>query len=267
MNGIVININPVLVHLGSIAITWYNLIIIAAIVVALAITVRESKRKGFAPDVIYNLSPLLLVAGIVGARLFHVIDRWEYYGANPAQILAFQRGGLAIWGAIIGGIAAIMVYTRVRHIPVLRLLDTLVPGLVTALIIGRLACIVNGDAYGGVTSLPWGFVYINPAARIPDYLAGIPTHPYPLYEMILNGFILLLALKLRKRLTKNGLLFTGFLSLYSVERFVLTFIRQENRIFLGLQEAQIVAIIMLVVSLALTAFLLRPIKTMGKETA
>jgi phosphatidylglycerol:prolipoprotein diacylglycerol transferase len=266
VNGITINIDPVLIHIGHFALTWYSLFIIVAVLAALLFVVREAKRKGISPDEIYALAPFMLLAGVVGARLFHVIDRWDYYARNLSEILQFQQGGLAIWGAIIGGGITVVVYARLRHIPLLRLLDTLIPGLLVGLIIGRLGCIVNGDAYGGVTGLPWGFIYTNPNARIPAEFAGLPTQPYPVYEMLLNGIILLLVLKLRRRFTKDGLVFLGFLSLYSMERFVLTFVRQENQLFWGLQEAQIVALITFVVSAAAITYLIKT-KAVHKEVA
>ena len=116
MNGIVINIDPVIFQLGNLEIRWYTIAIITAIIVALLVAGREFKRKGIPTENIYSLLPWVLVSGIVGARLFHIIDQWGYYAANPLQIIQFQQGGLAIWGAIIGGGLATIIYARVKHI-------------------------------------------------------------------------------------------------------------------------------------------------------
>ncbi len=250
MNGIVINIDPVAFQIGYFAIRWYSIFVILAIIAAVVLIVREGKRKGISSEIIYSMIPWVLFGGFIGARLFHVIDRWQDYAGNPLQIFMLWQGGLAIWGALIGGGIAFLVYARIKHLRLGQLADILVPGLLVAQIIGRLACIVNGDAYGGVTDLPWGFIYVNPGAMIPANLYGVPTHPYPIYEMLWNGMVLFLILKYRNHFNKEGLLFLGYLALYSLGRFVLTFVRQENIWFWGLQEAQVVAAGIMLASLA-----------------
>jgi len=257
MNGIVINIDPVIFQIGDFELRWYSVAIILAVVAGIVIAAREGKRKGLPADFVYSLAPWVVIAGLVGARLFHVIDQWESYAGNPLHIFQVQQGGLAIWGGLLAGGLAAIAYARMRHIPVGRLADTLVPALLTAQIIGRFACIVNGDAYGGVTTLPWGFVYAHPNALIPNALFGLPTHPYPVYEILWNGSTLLALLKLRRLFAKDGLLFFSYLSLYSLGRFALTFVRQENTLFWQLQQAHVIAIAALVISLGAIIYLSR----------
>lgn len=256
MNGIVINIDPVLLRIGHFELRWYGVIIALAILAAVLVATREFRRKGLAADEVYALLPWVLIGGLVGARLFHVIDRWEYYAGTPLQIFAVQQGGLAIWGAIAGGGIALALYAKVRRLPLGRLVDAIAPGLIVAQMIGRFACIINGDAAGGITSLPWGFVYTHPGSMIPAALYGQPTHPYPVYEILWNGLSLLILLRLRHHFTGDGLVFLSYLSLYSLGRFVLTFVRQEN-IFWGLQQAQIVALLAFLGSLAAAVYFAR----------
>src|SRR4030042_203415 len=129
--------------------------------------------------------------------MFHVIDRWEYYAGNPLQIFALWQGGLAIWGALAGGVLVAFIFAKIKRIAFGRLADALVPGLLVTQIIGRFACIIGGDAVGSATDLPWAFTYINPGAIVPAGLLGVPVHPYPVYDQIWNLVGLAVALKLR----------------------------------------------------------------------
>lgn len=257
INGIIINVDPVIFHIGGFELRWYSLAIILAVLAAVVIAAHRAHRKGIAADEIYSLAPWILIGGLVGARLFHVMDNLSYYLVNPLQILMFQQGGLAIWGALVGGSIAGSIYAWRRHLPLGRLLDAVTPALIVAQIIGRIGCIINGDAYGGIADLPWSFIYVHPNALIPQSLAGLPTHPYPVYEMLWNSMVLLVILQLDRHFKKDGLLFLSYLPLYSLGRFALTFVRQENIMWWGLQQAQVLAIAILMASLATFIYLYR----------
>lgn len=255
MNGIVISIDPVIFHFGDFELRWYSLMVMLAVSAAVLITAYRGKKRGIEVAEIYSLALWALIAGLVGARLLHVIDHFGYYSANPLQILQFQNGGLAIWGALAAGGIAAVVYARIRHMPLGRLADAAAPALLVGFIIGRFGCIINGDAYGGITDLPWGFIYTHPSALIPPSLAGLPTHPYPVYEILWNSLTLLAIWRFGHRLKKDGLLFLGTISVYSLGRFALTFVRQENITLVGLQQAQIIALLILITSLAAIVYL------------
>src|SRR3972149_5156174 len=107
MNGIIININPVALQIGYFELRWYSIFVVLGIIAAVLISMREAKRKGIPVEEIYSLAPWVVIGGIAGARLLHVIDRWDYYAGNLFHIFWLQQGGLAIWGALAGGAIAV----------------------------------------------------------------------------------------------------------------------------------------------------------------
>jgi phosphatidylglycerol:prolipoprotein diacylglycerol transferase len=245
---ITINIDPVIFSIGHFMLRWYALIVITAILVGVWLTAREAERKGFKKEEIYDSAQWVIIAGIIGARLFHVLDHWpDEFAANPIRALYVWEGGLAIWGAVIGGLIAAAIIARRRgwRLPVL--LDAAAPGLVLAQAIGRFACIITGDAMGKPTTGPFGFAYTSPNAMVPKL--GVYYTPMPVFEIIANLGIFLLLWRLRKRNWPDGLLFLLYLSLYSLERFFLGFTSSYQIIAFGLTQSQIIALIVLIVAL------------------
>jgi len=186
LNGIVIDIDPMIAHLGPLKISWYSLFFVLATVAGVWLAVREARRKGLDADRVQSLAVWAVIGGLVGARLFHVADRWELYADHPLRILNIWEGGLAVYGCLIGGVLTGLAYA-VRHgLPVWRLGDAAAPGMILGQAVGRLACIPNGDAYGAPTSLPWAFIYTNPMSMVPRELLGVPVHPYAAYELLFD---------------------------------------------------------------------------------
>ncbi|MGI2336230.1 MAG: prolipoprotein diacylglyceryl transferase [Dehalogenimonas sp.] len=255
MNGIIINIDPIAFSIGGFERRWYGIFVALAVVAAGLVTHWLAKRRSFDLDVSMLLLVVVLAGGL-GARLFHVADNWSYYAAQPQMILHFSEGGLAIWGGLLGGGLAVAGYALWQRLPLLKLLDVMVPGVIIGLMIGRLACVVTGDTVGDVTGLPWAFIYVHPGAMIRPELAGLPVHPYALYEMLWNGLGLAVIMWLRRRPLRDGIVFLAFAAFYAAGRFLLTFIRVENDFFLGLHHAQIIALGMMIAA-GVGALLLR----------
>lgn len=252
-----IDIDPVIFSAGGFAIRWYGLTFAAGIFAAIFLTTREARRRGLDSSKVTNVAIWGLLAGLAGARLFHVLDRYDYFAANPQEILMITRGGLAIWGGLaVGGMAALIVARR-EKLPVPALADAAVIGLLVGQVIGRIGCTINGDAYGGPTDLPWGLVYVNPGSMIPEELRGIATHPYPVYEMLWNLSLLGITLLLRSRRLPAGALFLIYAAGYALGRIGLTAVRQEEIVLLGLQQAQLVAIGILIFAVAGAGILIR----------
>jgi len=266
MNGIVINIDPVILHVGGFALRWYSLAFVGGLLLAIGLVLREAKRSGLDANKVANVFIWALVGGIVGARLFHVVDRLDYYLANPQHIIMVNEGGLAIWGGLLTGGVAAFIAARRESLAPLKLADASVIGMIAGQMVGRLGCIVNGDAYGGATGMPWGFVYTNPGAMIPDALKGISTHPYPVYEILWDATLLGLLLFLRRRSLPEGLLFLLYVAGYALGRFSLTFVRQEAVVVWGLQQAQVVALVVLLLALIGGVWIIWARANKGRDT-
>jgi phosphatidylglycerol---prolipoprotein diacylglyceryl transferase len=245
---ITIDINP-MIHLGPLMLSWYGIIVAIAALTGVWLTMREAERRGLDSGPVMDIALWVFLGALVGARLLHVIDRWDYYAANPAQIVAIQNGGLAIIGGILGGALTGWVLAARGGIPVLRLFDAAAPGLVLGQAIGRFGCLITGDAVGQATNGPWGVVYLNSGAMVPQL--GVAYQPVFLYEQAWDFLVFGALWLLRKRLKSNGQLFAVYLGLYAVGKFALTFLRTEVVWFFGLQEAQIFALGLLAIAAAL----------------
>jgi phosphatidylglycerol---prolipoprotein diacylglyceryl transferase len=252
----IISIDPIIFHIGHFALRWYGVILMAATSIGVWLTAREAERKGFKKDDIYEASVWIILGGIVGARFFHVLDQWSAeFAANPIRVFYIWEGGLAIWGAVTGGLitTAIISWKRGWNLPAL--LDAGAPGLVLAQAIGRIACIITGDTVGKPTSGPFGLAYTSPNAIVPQL--GVYYTPMPVYEIIANLLIFSVLWQLRKLNWPDGRLFLVYLLLYSLERFFLAFTSAYRIIAFGLTQSQIVALIALAISLAALAFMPR----------
>lgn len=253
---ITIGIDPIIFSIGHFHLRWYSLIVLVAIGVGIWLAAHEAARKGFKKDDIYDAAIWVILGGMIGARLFHVIDHWpDIFAANPIRALYIWEGGLAIWGAVVGGLIVITILARLRGWRLPKLLDAVVPGLVLAQAIGRLACIITGDAMGKATTGPFGFAYSSPNAMVPQL--GVYYTPMPVYEIIANLGIFALLWQLRKRNLPDGLLFLVYLSLYSFMRFFLAFTSSYKIIAFNLTQSQIVSLFVLAIAIPLIMLIQR----------
>jgi phosphatidylglycerol:prolipoprotein diacylglycerol transferase len=257
MLQIEIGIDPNIAQIGPFVLAWHGVASLIAIIIGLIMVHREFRRRGMSFDHWDYLVFWTLVGGIVGARLFFVIDHLGYFTRHPLEIFAVQEGGIAIYGAVFGGFVAAAIVTRFYRSSFRQLVDAVVPGLLIAQAVGRIGCALNGDAWGGPTSSPFSFVYTNPDALLPRDLLGVPTYPYPVYDIAVNLTVFAVVWPLRKRALPSGALFAIMSALYAVGRFAISFTRQENVWFLGLQEAQVVALVVLAVSCVALVWLFR----------
>ena len=283
LSSISIGINPNLIDVGNFILSWHGVMPFIAVALAVWLVARWGAKEGMIVDSIYSVSVWAIIGGVVGARALHVIDFWdEVYKHDFVSVFLVWSGGIAIFGAILGGFAGGALYIIVRNsewflslwrtifpfmgeahranLPSIgRLADITAPALLIAQAIGRIGDIINGEHYAKMTDLPWGVIYTHPDSP------GIfrpPTHPAVGYELLFDLVLLAAIWPLRDRLRPNGMFFTLYLATYSIGRFFLSFLREEfNEYFGALNEAQVVAILVVIVTVPLLVWkaqLVRP---------
>jgi phosphatidylglycerol:prolipoprotein diacylglycerol transferase len=251
-----IGFDPIIARLGGFELGWHGLFTALAVLAGVWLALHLAARRGISTDLVANIATWAVVGGIVGARLFHVLDHLPTYLQDPLSALAVWQGGIAVYGAFIGGLVAGGIAAWRARADIWRLLDIAAPAMLVGQAIGRLGCLSNADAWGADAAgcqFCLAIRYTNPNALLPHDLLGVPTYAYPLYE-IAEVLVLLFGLWLfRDRLRAYpGLTFLVASIGYGVIRFVLSFLRQESVVLVGLQEAQLIA----VVTAALAALML-----------
>ncbi|OGO22317.1 MAG: prolipoprotein diacylglyceryl transferase [Chloroflexi bacterium RBG_16_51_9] len=241
-------------RLGPFSIAWYGIMITTGVIAATFLSYREAKRRGLDPEHVLRLVLFVLPLGMIGARIYHVIDLWSYYSQHPAQI--FGGSGLGIFGAVLGGVIGLMIYTRWQKLSTLQWLDIVAPGMILAQAIGRWGNFFNQELYGYPTDLPWG-LYIDPVHRVAGYENFERFHPLFFYEFTWNllGCILLLLIgrKLQKRLL-NGDIFCLYVIWYSIGRFYLEGLKIGVWELGGIPTARWITAIALIVSTAIIIY-------------
>ena len=250
-------ISPIAFSIGPWPVHWYGIIFAVAIILGTVLAGREAERRGEDPEKVWDGILVVVIFGLVGARLYHVIDQWNVlYKDNPVAVFYIWNGGLGIYGALAGGALGMALFARSAKVNLLRWMDIAAPSLILGQALGRWGNFINRELYGTPTNLPWA-VYIEPQFRVPGYVGFSHFQPLFLYESIWNLLVFGALLYVNKRL--RGKLLDGdiillYLILYSVGRFFLESIKiGEVWTILGLRTAQIVAVVLIVLSSAILA--------------
>ena len=229
---------PLLFQLGPFSLRWYGLLIALAVLLGLVLATRLGKLRGIDPALIADLLPILVLAAVVGARLYYVVFEWRQYQLNWLDALAVWRGGIAIHGALLGGTAAMILYARWRRLAFWNLLDVLLPSVALGQAIGRWGNFFNSEAFGLPTDLPWRLT-IPLANRPLDFLDQATFHPTFLYESLWNLGVLALLLVLFFRGVRGrinlpaGALSCVYLIAYSAGRLWIEGLRIDPLCLLG----------------------------------
>jgi len=238
------------IKIGPLTITYYGIILMAGALAATWLAEREARRRGEPPEFVWDGLIWVLIGGIVGARIWHILTpppsmvaqgiTTMYYLTHPLDAISTWRGGLGIPGAVIGGILALYIYARVRKVSFATWVDIGAPCLALGQAIGRWGNLVNQELYGLPTNLPWG-LYIDPEHRLPEFRNVAFYHPLYLYESLYSfanmAFLIWLGRRYPQQL-KLGDLFLIYLITYPTARFFLEFLRLDSSQIAGLNANQ-----------------------------
>lgn len=246
-------INPVAFTLFGIEVKWYGILIACGALLAIFFAERLAKSKGLYDDVVTDFSFFALIFGVLGARLYYVIFEWDYYSLHKNEIFSIRNGGLAIYGGILAGIIVGFIFSKIKKVNFWDLADISAPGLALAQGIGRWGNFINGEAHGGPTSLPWA-ILVN----------GQRVHPTFLYESILDiGIFFLLYFYLSKHQKFKGQLFTTYMIIYGIGRFLIEGLRTDS-LYIGMfRVSQLVSLGMVLVGVVVTVINKRIVRKKG----
>jgi phosphatidylglycerol:prolipoprotein diacylglycerol transferase len=224
----------------------YGLIISLAIFICILVIERLAKKTGKNYALVWEAAPIVILFGIVGARIYHVSHYLKFYLANPIRIIEIWNGGLGIIGAIIVGGIAVLIYLKFRKHEILPWLDIIAVALPLAQSIGRWANFFNQELFGIPTNLPWA-VYIPFEKRPTQYLNFNSFHPVFLYESLLNLILFVfLYINFNNGKKPQGFFLRSYIIGYSLIRFALEFIKFNTWEIYGVNTAQIICAIMFV---------------------
>ena len=243
--------SSIFLDLGFITIYWYSVFIFLAFLIGGKIVLKETRRFRIPDEFTTDLFFDVFLFGMIGARLYFVAFNFEYYQDNLFGILKIWEGGLAIHGGLIAGLLAVIYKTRKNRLPILKILDIIVVGLILGQAIGRWGNFTNGEAFGPITSLEYLQNLHLPQFIIDGmYINGNYHVPTFLYESIwcLIGFVVLLIVR-RLRYTKNGNVMATYLVWYGIGRFFIEHLRTDSLLLGNFKIAQIVSIFMVIIGI------------------
>jgi phosphatidylglycerol:prolipoprotein diacylglycerol transferase len=253
-----IDINPVL-YFGSVGINWYGFALAMGIVSVIVLSISEAKRVSKSSNLTFNLDSTLLlivwaiIGGVIGGRLFYIIDNWQYYISQPQE---FMGMGIRLIGVMAGVVIAMLIYmlldkSKQIQFSIVQGADIIAPGSMLGLVVSRIGCFIKGCCYGTGSELPWSVTYLNPMSIAP---LGVSIHPVQMYHVIWNllGFILIWLL--RGKLKPTGTLFLLWLAFYAAGDLGIRFLRDDRAFLFSLQQAQFIDIILLAVTIPLLTF-------------
>jgi prolipoprotein diacylglyceryl transferase len=228
--------DPIAFEIFGMGIRWYGILISIGLVLGVVIAMRESIREGLDENMVLDFVIFAVPVAVLCARTYYVLFNLSYYDGDIMKMINIRQGGLAIHGAVIGGVITAIVYTRYKKIKFWKLADICAPGLILGQAIGRWGNFINQEAYGRPTDLPWA-IHIN----------GVGVHPTFLYESLWNLMIFIFLMAIRKKKKFDGQMFAVYMMLYSFGRFFIEGLRTDSLMIGDFRVAQLLSLALIVV--------------------
>lgn len=256
--AIVIDLNPNILRIGGLLITWHGVFAVLGIVAAARLGFllldREKTDLKNGGDLLF----WTVVLGLIGARLLYVWENWRLFeNGQWLRAFALNEGGISQWGGLFGAIIGAYIWCWRSKISFWKILDAGGAGAMIGLTIGRIGDVINGEHHGTPTTVPWGVEYVNPNTLGQP---GLVVHPEVAYEMVLCLAILALVLPFHERLKRrlpDGILGLTYFGLYALGRFFLSYFRADMQIVFGLRQAQLASALMVAIAIIAIPILIR----------
>jgi phosphatidylglycerol---prolipoprotein diacylglyceryl transferase len=217
---------PVVFHLGPLTIYAYGVLVASGLILGMGLAVKEAKRQDLDPQVILDLGFYVALAGIIGSRVFYVLQDFSFYFSNPLEIFKLWQGGLVFHGGLLCALPVGWFFLKRKQLSFWPVFDLFAPSLAIGQAVGRIGCFFAGCCYGAPTSLPWAVTFSDPRTLA---VPGIPLHPVQLYDALGLLLIFLVLTAVRRHTRLAGELSCLYLVLHGTVRFVVEFFRGDPR--------------------------------------
>jgi phosphatidylglycerol:prolipoprotein diacylglycerol transferase len=235
---------PILFEVAGWPVYSYGLLLALAYLVGLQMAVVRARRQGIDSTKVMDLGIYLIIAALVGAKLMLVAVDFDYFRAQPRELLSLVRAGGVFYGGLLAALGVGLWLVRRYQLNIWTVADLMAPGIALGHVVGRMGCLLAGCCYGRPTTMPWGITFTNPAAAANvGTPLGVPLHPTQLYDAFGELLIMVVLLTTERR----GKAFTGrtfwlYMLLYGINRFIVEMFRGDQRgEWLGLATSQLVS--------------------------
>jgi phosphatidylglycerol:prolipoprotein diacylglycerol transferase len=217
---------PILFRVGNITVYAYGFMIALGFFLGIVLAMRAARRVGENPEKIMDLSFYILVAAIVGSRLFYIATAWDAFADNPLEMVKIWKGGLVFYGGFIGAVVTAVAYMKLAGLPLWKTADILAPSLALGQAIGRLGCFLAGCCYGRTTDVFWSVTFTDQNCLAPVNTA---LHPTQLYSAVTNLAIFAILFVISRRNQVTGRVFWTYVLLYGLTRSIIETLRGDFR--------------------------------------